>query len=38
MQEVATKVAEVFGSLANVSANDLKEVRRLSRQTSVQST
>jgi len=33
MQEVATKVAEVFGSLANVSADDLKEVRRLSRQT-----
>ena len=33
MQEVATKVAEVFGSLANVSADDLKEVRRLSKQT-----
>jgi len=33
MQEVATKVAEVFGSLANVSADDFKEVRRLSKQT-----
>jgi hypothetical protein len=33
MQEVATKVAEVFGSLANVSADDLSEVKRLSKQT-----
>ena len=33
MKEVATKVAEVFGSLANVSADDLKGVKRLSRQT-----
>jgi len=33
MKEVATKVAEVFGSLGNVSADDLEEVRRLSRQT-----
>ena len=33
MQEVATKVAEVFGSLTDVSADDFKEVKRLSRQT-----
>ena len=33
MKDVATKVAEVFGSLANVSADDFKEVRRLSKQT-----
>ena len=38
MRDVTTKVAVVFGSLVNVSADDLKEVRRLSRQTSVQST
>jgi len=33
MKEVATKVAEVFGSLTDVNADDFKEVRRLSRQT-----
>lgn len=33
MRDVTTKVAEVFGALSGLKADDLSEVRRLSKQT-----